>query len=304
MKVLIVVAIPIEGKALISQIEKESVIYKDKLSPLKKARIYNNQIGEDISLAILELEKAGNVESGIKTFQALSSFIPNIVILTGICGGFKSVKKLRLGNIIIPDRIIYYEFSKLKDTSIERRFSVIDSDKNLLSSVKKDTGNSKNVIFEPMLTGEKVIATESFYKSLIPYYPDIVAVEMEAYGVHEAIKASGLNNIKFLMIKGVGDWADNTKSDNSQELAANIAAEFVVKMLKRMSINNEINTHKRYLDNLHYQASLVETLRLDVEEEVRRKESTIVAKEMKAANEPLDKIIKYTGLSAAEIEQL
>lgn len=66
----------------------------------------------------------------------------------------------------------------------------------------------------------------------------------------------------------------------------------------------ERKSYERYLDKLHYQASIAETLKFEAEEKVRKNERVEIAKEMKVDNEPIEKIIKYTGLSREEIENL
>jgi len=68
--------------------------------------------------------------------------------------------------------------------------------------------------------------------------------------------------------------------------------------------DDERKAYERYLDNLHYQASIAETMKFEAEEKVRRNERVEIAKEMKLANEPIDKIVKYTGLTKEEIEKM
>ena len=68
--------------------------------------------------------------------------------------------------------------------------------------------------------------------------------------------------------------------------------------------DDERKSYERYLDNLHYHASIAETLKFEAEEKVRKNERVGVAKAMKKENEPIDKIIRYTGLTREEIEEL
>jgi len=68
--------------------------------------------------------------------------------------------------------------------------------------------------------------------------------------------------------------------------------------------DEERKSYDRYLNNLHYQASIAETLKFEAEEKVRKNERIEIAKEMKNENEPIDKIIRYTGLTREEIEKL
>lgn len=66
----------------------------------------------------------------------------------------------------------------------------------------------------------------------------------------------------------------------------------------------EYQSYQRYLDELHYQASIAETLKFEAEEKARQTSTYQIAKRMKANGEPLEKIKLYTGLSEEEIQQL
>ena len=91
-----------------------------------------------------------------------------------------------------------------------------------------------------------------------------------------------------------------------------IKEEFKAKGLKeaeeKLKIVNmdegEYKSYQRYLDNLRYQASIAETLKIEAEEKVRKDEKLEIARMMMKSNEPIEKIKLYTGLSEEEIEAL
>ena len=114
MKILIVVTLEKEKEALLKSIKRNNKLLIEPNSLIKKINIFNDKIKEDIEVGILELEQIGNIEAAIKTYRALSIFKPSLVILTGICGGFKKYGNLNLGDLIIPKQIIYYELGKVK----------------------------------------------------------------------------------------------------------------------------------------------------------------------------------------------
>ncbi len=68
--------------------------------------------------------------------------------------------------------------------------------------------------------------------------------------------------------------------------------------------DDERKTYERYLDALRFNASMAETLEFEAKEKVRKNRSVEIAKQMKDENEPIDRIIKFTGLSREEIEAL
>ncbi len=68
--------------------------------------------------------------------------------------------------------------------------------------------------------------------------------------------------------------------------------------------DEERKTYERYLNNLHYQASIAETMKFEAEERVRKSERIEVAKQFKKNGVSIEIIIKSTGLSKEEIEEL
>jgi hypothetical protein len=62
--------------------------------------------------------------------------------------------------------------------------------------------------------------------------------------------------------------------------------------------------YNRYLDYLHLKASEALTLRIEAETKVRNERTIEIAKAMLDNAESIDKITKYTGLSAEQIEKL
>jgi len=88
--------------------------------------------------------------------------------------------------------------------------------------------------------------------------------------------------------------AKGLKEANEKLMVANLPEE-------------ERKTYNRYLNNLHYRASLALTWKIQAEESAEKIYKTKiaqVAKQMKDENEPIDKIMRFTGLSREEIEAL
>jgi predicted transposase/invertase (TIGR01784 family) len=76
-------------------------------------------------------------------------------------------------------------------------------------------------------------------------------------------------------------------------------------VLDIMRLNKEQQYgYNRYLDYLHLKASEVLSLRAEAEEKIRKDEKVEIAKNMLADSEPIEKIVKYTGLTIEQIEAL
>ena len=66
----------------------------------------------------------------------------------------------------------------------------------------------------------------------------------------------------------------------------------------------EQKRYQKHLEDLRYGASMTWTMQIDAEDIVRKKEKITVANEMLKDNEPVKKIMKYTGLTEKEINEL
>lgn len=69
----------------------------------------------------------------------------------------------------------------------------------------------------------------------------------------------------------------------------------------------EQEIYNQYLEDLHLKASLAETQKYKLEkskEDGKKERDFEIAKEMLENDEPIEKIIKYTGLSKEEIDKL
>jgi len=66
----------------------------------------------------------------------------------------------------------------------------------------------------------------------------------------------------------------------------------------------EQKRYQKHLEDLRYGASMTWTMQVDAEDIVRKKEKITVANEMLKDNEPVKKIMKYTGLTEKEINEL
>ena len=68
--------------------------------------------------------------------------------------------------------------------------------------------------------------------------------------------------------------------------------------------DDERKLYERYLDNLHYQASIAETLKFEAEEKVRKDERIAIARQLKENEVSVEIIMQSTGLMKEEIEKL
>jgi len=237
--VVILTAIPLEYES----VKNFLINLKKEIHP--RGNIY--EVGDfycenqKCKVAIVETGQ-GNINSAIAAERAINFFNPSIVLFIGVAGGIKDVK---IGDLVIADKIYYYEAAKSAE-EIKTRPSSYPSSYNLIETAKfiarnntwlkriKIFNNSKAFI-GPIASGEQVIAStrSDIYKFITNNYNDTLAVEMEGYGILAAIYKSE-NNIKSAVIRGISDMIDNksnTDKQGSQELAAYNASAFAFELL-------------------------------------------------------------------------
>jgi nucleoside phosphorylase len=197
----------------------------------------------------------GNVSSAQAATLAISVWNPGYIMLVGITAGIKDAgDDLRLGDVVVPDRIVGYEQAKVHPQGVERRYEVVQPSWKLLQAARgleprewalsvaatRPDGQGDRVVprvhFGPVFSGEKVVADEATVPELRKAWPKAVGLEMEALGVGIA---SYRGCPEFLMIKAVSDFADPAKSDDWHAYAAESAARFAVALLRNPAIQSE-----------------------------------------------------------------
>jgi len=97
----------------------------------------------------------------------------------------------------------------------------------------------------------------------------------------------------------------------TSEIKEEFSAQGIVEARKKLSIMNlpreEQRAYQYYLDKVRTEASIAETIKFEKEWEFNKGikfKQIEMAKEMKKHNEPIEKIMQYTGLSKDDIEKL
>jgi nucleoside phosphorylase len=83
--------------------------------------------------------------------------------------------------------------------------------------------------FGLVLSGEKLVNDPEFLKQLRKLEPDAIGGEMEGAGLYVAASEK---KVDWILVKAICDWADGSKDDSAQVLAANNAANFVLYALQ------------------------------------------------------------------------
>ncbi len=255
--VVIITALQKEQQAVIKHLDKvEKVEIKNRV--FYRAEVLHENGQGSYSVVLLSLPGMGNVQASIAATQAITIWNPSQIILTGISGGIKADANQYLGDIVVGEQIVDYELGKIKETGMEHRYEVMRSsfplinaarnlqpEKWVLSSkVPRPDGTTGRVIpkvhFGVVASGQKIVANSAFLEEIRAHWSKIAAIEMEGFGI--ALAAFQAETApKMFMVKGICDWADNTKNDEWQDYAADIAAAFVISLLKTAPFESKVD---------------------------------------------------------------
>ncbi|MGB3778768.1 MAG: Rpn family recombination-promoting nuclease/putative transposase [Tunicatimonas sp.] len=101
------------------------------------------------------------------------------------------------------------------------------------------------------------------------------------------------------------EWIYYLKTNDIKE---EFTAKGIIQAKQLLSLDNlteqERKQYIRHLENLSYKASMVETWRIEAEDEIRRKEGKAIARKGLAMGYSVEDIAKLTGLAPDEIEGL
>jgi nucleoside phosphorylase len=191
-------------------------------------------------LGLISVNRMGNVGAAVAATRLLEVFDLDLVVNIGLAGGVDKNRQ-SLGDIIVANQIRYYETGKLKSDGLHLAPQYLDLNSSFVRALETSDlaswplgasieGQPRKVLFGTVASGEKVIAEPSFIKSLLAQDRKIVGIEMEGYGIAAAVHG---RKEKFLLIRGLSDFADPKKNDKARLSAMDGAIRFFHQALRR-----------------------------------------------------------------------
>ncbi|ABR65068.1 response regulator [Sinorhizobium medicae] len=192
--------------------------------------------------------RMGIPASGILSSKIIHQFRPRFIAMVGICAGRKD--KVSLGDLIVAEPTWDWGSGKISSEEGEPKFmpsphqldidpdttsllKAMTKDAVLLAGIKKASRGTKpktelSAHMGPLVSGAAVVAHKPTFDQLLDQHRGILGVDMEAYAVAAAAMGSAKPRPKFLIVKGVSDFADEHKDDDYQEFAASVSANFLL----------------------------------------------------------------------------
>ncbi|WP_338050303.1 histidine kinase [Rhizobium mesosinicum] len=196
--------------------------------------------------------RMGIAASAILSAKIIHQFRPRYLAMVGICAG--RADKVSIGDLIIAEPTWDWGSGKVVSVDGEPKFlpsphqldldpdtaslmKMLAKDGALLSEVRRSASGNRprtdlTAHVGPLVSGAAVVAHKPAFDALLDQHRGILGVDMEVYSVAAAAQGSARPRPKFLVIKGVSDFADEKKDDDFQEYAASVSAQFLYRAAK------------------------------------------------------------------------
>jgi nucleoside phosphorylase len=222
------------GVLVATEVERQTVLKTMRPPGRKRAllqvhcdnnTVYLGRLGAvEVLLCMTAMGSIGRDSSAMVTSELIEEWNLAAALMVGIAFG-KDAKKQAIGNVLISDHIIPYEPQRVGPAGNENRGIPIPAGTVLLNRFRNTVkwkfsgpdGRECGFQLGPILSGEKLVDDPSFKEQLFERYPTAIGGEMEGAGV---AAAAARKNREWIVVKGICDWGDGTKTSQHQAFAA------------------------------------------------------------------------------------
>lgn len=244
--------------AVICALEEEAQMIKESLMGVEQCKVeYDDDIyysgffeREDrkISVVLSFANQMGMVAATSLTTKMINNFAPRYMVMTGIAGGTKP-DKMNFGDVIIAETSWDYragkDIRKNDNTQHLNSINALSIDTKLISYCRnlgqdkaklreiKDSfkmgdapGTELQLLIGPVVSGASVITDPEIVKDILEnQHREVLAIEMEIYGMYYAAKWAINPRPKFIALKAISDFADSNKGDKYHKYASYTSAK-------------------------------------------------------------------------------
>ena len=186
--------------------------------------------------------------------KMIFNFTPRYMVMTGIAAGTDR-KKMNYGDVVVATTA--WDYGAGKDVRVEDKAEHFNSikpytiDTTIVNWVRKLSndgeflyntwnefrGNKPNanlkILCGSVVSGASVVTDKEIVKGLLKGQSrDILALEMEIYGIYYAANWAINPRPKFLALKSISDFADEQKADDYHHYASYTSAKVFEKLAK------------------------------------------------------------------------
>lgn len=134
---------------------------------------------------------------------------------------------------------------------------------------------------------------------------ELLGGKVEPYQIFPEYYVIKVNNFDDVAKDSLDQWIYYLKNN---EIKDDFNAKGIDKAKEQWRLDSlpedEQKRYLKHLEDLRYGASMAWSMKVDEEDRVKKEKAKEIAKDMKQDDEPIEKIVKYTGLTQEEIENL
>lgn len=219
---------------------------------------YTSTLWNGIDIKFVLQPSMGPMSCCCSAMKAIKAFEPDLVVMTGVCAGRKE-KEITLGSVVVSEQTYDFFAGKYTETGFLPRPEPIRVDQLILSSLKSYSNSIKNNVenavnarmclndiqyhlnlhFAPLASSSAVISNPKIIQQAAQGQDNLIAIDMETFALAAAATSY---NIKWLVVKGVQDFADGEKSEtekNYRKVSCLASAYALREFLKVIASNKE-----------------------------------------------------------------
>lgn len=235
--------------------------------------------------------RMGAISAGgaiVTATNAIDAWLPKAVLMIGVAMGVNDEKQ-SVGDVLICETVISYENQRIGAKKTIQRGEKVGSGSTLLDRFKNLTvwnslnekGAKSDMIFGPILSGEKLIDNLRERNKILAVFPDAVGAEMEGSGLYTACKNQNVH--EWILVKGICDYGDGNKNvdkNKRQNLAAESATSICLSVFgSRIAFENiglfPINDPNRSKQSNLQNSEILKTEMVAIVEESVEKNTTM-----------------------------
>ena len=205
----------------------------------------------EISIVAVRQLGKGLTSAAVTTTKAICLWQPSVVVMTGICAGVQH--SVQLGDLVVASQCFEHASGQLVDGEIiplQNRIALEPWFLDYLMSVS-DSESCRTTIqggypgelpedfrmrihYGSMACGPLVVKDPEYVKTLRSREHSLLALDMESYGVALAASmcSTPARTVHAVIVKGVVDYADNSKNDDWHDYAAYASAALARQVLE------------------------------------------------------------------------
>ena len=195
---------------IIVAMEKEITYLKNTITNVIVHKICNLTFFEGLynnCKVVFTTAGIGKVNAGITTILMIEHFSPDLVINTGIAGGYRS--DLKPLDIVIADKVIYSDVDMTCDAAGNFAYGQLQNLPKFFSPTNVKIDNTK---VGTILTGDQFVYDYNRVDSLVQKYfneYDVIAFDMESGSIAQVCT---LNNVEFMIVRAISDIIGSTNA--------------------------------------------------------------------------------------------